>query len=81
MISEHDRIVLTEDLGAHRLKAGDVGVVVHVYQDGTAYEVEFMTLSGETLSVVTLGASQVRPVDAGDVLHARPLGAIDAPAA
>lgn len=42
--------------------AGDVGTVVHVYRDGKAYEVEFTTLEGKTAAVVTLEASQVRPV-------------------
>ena len=52
-------------------RAGDVGVVVHIYKDGEAYEVEFFTLDGETLDVVTVEAKQVRPVSPRDVMHAR----------
>ena len=48
MIKEHDRIVLKSDIPAEGLKARDVGTVVHVYRDGSAYEVEFTTLGGET---------------------------------
>jgi hypothetical protein len=50
-----------------------VGNVVHVYQDDEAYEVEFVTLDGHTAAVVTIEASQVRPVAAGEIPHAREL--------
>jgi hypothetical protein len=56
MIKEHNRIVLTSDIPAEGLKAGDVGTVVHVYRDGLAYEVEFTTLAGDTAAVVTVEA-------------------------
>ncbi len=34
MIKEHDVVVLTQDLPDVRLRAGDVGTVVHVHQGG-----------------------------------------------
>lgn len=71
MIKEHERAVLTMDLPEYGLQAGDVGVVVHIYKDGEAYEVEFFTLDGETLDVVTVEAEHVRPVSPRDVMHAR----------
>lgn len=37
------------------------------------YEVEFMTLEGETVAVVTLDKEQVRPIESGDIPHARKL--------
>jgi len=51
---EHDCVVLTQDLAEASLKAGDVGMVVHVHQGGAGYEVEFMTLAGETITGVRL---------------------------
>ena len=39
MIAEHASIVLTVDIPAAGLEAGDVGVVVHVHRNGEAYEV------------------------------------------
>jgi hypothetical protein len=75
MIHEHDRVVLTTDIAAERLTAGDVGTVVHVYADEKAFEVEFVTLSGETAAVVTVDANHVRAVRAGEIPHARPLSA------
>jgi hypothetical protein len=53
MIKEHDRVVLTAPVPADHLEVGDVGTVVHVYPDGKAFEVEFMTLDGQTVTVVT----------------------------
>jgi Domain of unknown function (DUF4926) len=73
MIREHDRVVLTIDVPQERLMAGDVGTVVHIHKNGEAYEVEFMTLSGETVAVTTLFASQVRPVEPYEIAHARSL--------
>lgn len=73
MIREHQRAVLTTDLPAHGLQAGDVGTIVHVYGDGRAYEVEFVSLDGETSIVATVEASQVRPVQKHEFTHARPL--------
>ncbi len=75
MIREHDRIVLTSDMPAESLVAGDVGTVVHIYRDGAAYEVEFATLTGQTAAVATLRADQVRAIGARDLAHARMLAA------
>ena len=46
MIKEHDTVVLVSAVPDEGLLPGDVGTVVHVYRDGQAYEVEFMTLEG-----------------------------------
>src|SRR6185295_13733101 len=73
MIKEHDRIVLNTALPDEGLESGDVGTVVHVYRDGQAFEVEFVTLDGHTAAVATLEASQVRPVTRRDLTHVREL--------
>ena len=57
MISELDSVVLADDLPEHGLKRGDIGTVVLTHQGGAGYEVEFMTLDGETVAVVSLVAS------------------------
>ena len=61
MIKDLDTVVLTEDLPEHGLKRGDLGTVVLIHAAG-GYEVEFMTLDGQTLTVVSLFPHQVRPV-------------------
>ena len=73
MIKEHERVVLTTPVPAEALEAGDVGTIIHVYEDGRAYEVEFLTLDGMTAAVVTLEASQIRPVAKREITHARVL--------
>ena len=72
-IKEHDRVVLLKDVTDEGLKAGDVGTVVHVYRQGEAFEVEFMTLDGTTVTIVTLPASSVRTVSNRDITHVREL--------
>jgi hypothetical protein len=71
MIQELDTVILTRDIPAERLRKGDLGAVVFVHQDGAAYEVEFVTLDGETLAVVTLPADAVRPATGREIPHAR----------
>ena len=73
MIYEHDRVVLTTSLAEEGLEPGDIGAVVHVYPRHEAYEVEFVTLTGQTAAVVTVSAGQVRPVGSGEIPHAREL--------
>jgi len=73
MIKEHDRVVLTSELPGEGLKAGDVGTVLHVHKDDKAFEVEFVTLDGETVTVATLTASRLRPVRKREITHARSL--------
>jgi hypothetical protein len=72
-IAELDRVVLTTDLPEHGLQAGDLGTVVLVHGDGAGYEVEFCTLSGDTVGVITLDAQRVRPVDVAEIARVRKL--------
>ena len=75
MIKELDRVVLTAPVPEEGLECGDVGTVVHAYSDGQAYEVEFVSLEGETVAVATVEASQVRPVNPREITHAREMAA------
>ena len=73
MICELAEVILECDLPDHGLARGDVGTVVLVHQNGKGFEVEFTTLDGETVAVVTLSASQVRVARSGEIAHARRL--------
>ena len=68
---ERDRVVLTDDIDEKRLKAGDVGTIVHIYPSAAAYVVELLTLDGYTEAVVHVQGSQIRPVSKSDITHAR----------
>lgn len=73
MIREYDSVVLTEDIAEYGLQKGDLGTVVLIHREAEGYEVEFLTLDGETVAVVTLLAAQVRPVGENEIAHARVL--------
>jgi hypothetical protein len=75
MIKEYDRLALKTNIPAEKLKTGDIGTVIHVYKKGSAFEVEFLTLHGETVTVATLDASQVRDLQKREIAHARLLKA------
>jgi len=65
-----DTVVLDKDLPDHRLRTGDLGAVVQVYEpDGL--EVEFTRASGRTEALVTLHDSDVRPIGDGDMIAVR----------
>jgi hypothetical protein len=46
-------------------------VVVPVHRNGEAFDVEFMTLDGNTLTVETLTAKQILAARNRDILHVR----------
>ncbi len=71
MIHELDSVVLTTDFPEHGLREGDVGTVVLVHRGGEGFEVEFVALDGETVAVVSLFSSQVRPIGQREITHAR----------
>jgi hypothetical protein len=67
-----DTVVLTRDLPQYRLRAGDLGAVVEVYEpDGL--EVEFVTAAGRTEALVPLKQADVRPVAGDDLVTVRSL--------
>lgn len=76
MIRELDSVVLTCDLPDYGLKCGDVGTVVLVHASSAGYEVEFMTLAGETLAVIFLSPGQLRPIGRREIAHARNIGSV-----
>lgn len=61
MIRELDTVVLTHDIEQYSLKQGDVGAVVHCYDDGAAFEVEFVTAEGKTVALLALTPADIRP--------------------
>ena len=71
MIQELDTVILLKDRPLEGLVKGDVGSVVFIHEGGKAFEVEFVTMTGDPLGVLTLTADEVRPVSARDVPHVR----------
>ena len=71
-MKEFDSVVLTRRMPKTKLKAGDIGTVVHRYPGG-GYEVEFLVGSGDTVAVLTLPEKHLRPMAPSEILHAREL--------
>ena len=59
MVKEHDVVALTEDVPNEGLRKGDVGAVVHCYQAGDIYEVEFIDERGRTKRIASIQASRL----------------------
>ena len=73
MVKEFQKVILNIDIPEHKLVKGDIGTVVMIHSRGYGFEVEFMTLDGETITVSTLRASMVRPVTHKEIAHVRNL--------
>jgi Domain of unknown function (DUF4926) len=66
MIRELDIVALNRAFPEHGLKAGAIGTVVIVHNDGEAFIVEFTTDTGELIALPTVFTNDVRPVQPGD---------------
>ncbi len=51
MIRELDSVALAVDLPEHGLAAGDVGAVVHVYEGGKNFMVEFHARALDSVAI------------------------------
>ncbi|MCY7331591.1 MAG: DUF4926 domain-containing protein [Pseudanabaena sp. CAN_BIN31] len=71
MIRELDRVVLADRIDEADLEIGDIGTVVFVYKQHKGYEVEFITLTGETVAVVSVLPSQIRIIRDREIAHVR----------
>lgn len=79
-IREHGYAVLTRDLPQEGLRAGDVGVVVHIHTrpgvDGpVGYMLETFTIDGESLDTISVPADAVRAANERDRASARQVAA------
>ena len=71
MFDELDTVVLTHDISEYGLKRGDLGTVVHCYNDKKAMEVEFVAASGKTIALLTLIPQDIRFMARQEILHVR----------
>lgn len=71
MFEELDAVVLKSDIEKYGLKKGDIGTVVHIYDEGKALEVEFMAATGKTVAVLTLAPDDIRTMVRNEILHVR----------
>lgn len=76
MIQELDDVILVCDLLKQGLKCGDIGTVVLIHGEAKGYEVEFTTLDGEPVAIITLLVSQVRLAHEREIAHAREMAGV-----
>ncbi|MDP3733081.1 MAG: DUF4926 domain-containing protein [Candidatus Daviesbacteria bacterium] len=53
-------VALNHYISEYGLKEGDTGTIVEVYDNGSAFEVEFINPQGETIALLTLNPSDIR---------------------
>ena len=70
-MQELELVALTQDLPEHELKIGDIGMILHIYSDHNGYEVEFVTLSGELIAIVSVYPAQIRQLKQNEIASAR----------
>ena len=78
-INLYERVALTRDIPENQLYTGDVAVVVD-YLPGTAessgeegYALEVFNAIGDTIAVVMVPVSSVKPLTENDILQVRSL--------
>ena len=59
MFREHDLVALTQNQPGDGLRAGDVGTIVHCYDNGDMFEVEFIDEHGRSKCVATVPPTQL----------------------
>jgi hypothetical protein len=78
-VERFQRAILTVDLPADGLRAGDVGTVVERHDVPGAkeigYSVEFFDMTGQTVAVVTVPASSLRAPTPQDLPSVRVVSA------
>lgn len=68
-LKQYDIVALTVDLPGENLWSGQVGTIVEVYNEGEAYEVEFVAKDGHTYGLLPLKPDQLM------LLHYEPVEA------
>ncbi|MGA7275829.1 MAG: DUF4926 domain-containing protein [Candidatus Udaeobacter sp.] len=76
MIRELDSVALAVDLPEHGLAAGDVGAILHVYESGKNFMVEFTTFDGKAVAIAKVSADQIQPLARNEIHHARALNSV-----
>ena len=64
-------VALAKDILDFGLEAGDVGCVVLAHGGDKGFEVEFATIRGDTVAVLTLRSGDLPPVQGNEIPHAR----------
>ena len=56
-------VTLNHEISEYGLAEGETGTIVDVYDNGSAYEVEFINSQGKTVALLTLDSSDLCPLE------------------
>ena len=73
MLNELESVVINKDIPEYGIIRGDIGVIVHVYENASVMEVEFVSGEGRTVGVITLPKEDLRQIANDEILHVREL--------
>ncbi|MCK5196701.1 MAG: DUF4926 domain-containing protein [Spirochaetales bacterium] len=73
MLNELETVVINKDIPEYGLIRGDIGAMVHIYENGSVVEVEFVSGEGSTVGVITLPKEDLRQIAHDEILHVREL--------
>ena len=69
------KAALQADIPEHKLRSGDVATIVEFHagrpDQEPGYSLEVFNAVGETIAVVTVRESQIKPLNGKEVLHVR----------
>ena len=77
MFKELDTVVFTHSIDKFKLEKGDIGTIVHNYEDGRAVEVEVVRADGRTVAVITLEPKDIRNITSDEILKVREFATIN----
>jgi len=70
-MKELERVALTQDFPEYGLKIDDIGMILHICAKHKGYEVEFVTLNGELIALVSVYPAQIRQLEQDQIASAR----------
>jgi len=73
MFNELETVVINKDIPEYGLIRGDIGAIVHIYENSSVVEVEFVSGEGSSEGVLTLSKEDLRPIANDEILHVREL--------
>ena len=76
----YKEVALTQDIPEHQLKVGDIATLIdfvpHPKNGETGCVLEVFNAVGETIAVVAVPISTIKPLQANEILSIRPLASI-----
>jgi hypothetical protein len=74
------RVALSEDFPEYRLYRGDVATIVDIHEaednEETGYSIEVFNAIGDTIALLVVEESKIKPLKSNEILHIRQIGEV-----